>query len=127
MNMKMNMGHKTSTCLLATALVAGWCNGGHASTLTNSLLCHLTFDNNYNDDSGNSINGTPSGTPTFVAGKIGAGAVSLTTLQDASEIDYVSLGYPPQLQFDGSQSFSVSFWTSYTNQIDDPPFISNKD
>ena len=124
--MKMEFGHKTITCILVTALVAGWCRGGHASTLTNGLLCHLTFDNNYTDDSGNSINGTPSGTPAFVAGKIGSGAVSFTTLQDGSEIDYVSLGYPPQLQFDGSQNFSVSFWTSYTNQIDDPPFISNK-
>ena len=123
--MKMEFGHKTITCLVVTALVAGWCRGGHARTLTNGLLCHLTFDNNYTDDSGNSINGTPSGTPAFVAGKIGSGAVSFTTLQDGSEIDYVSLGYPPQLQFDTSQNFSVSFWTSYTNQIDDPPFISN--
>ena len=61
-----------------------------------------------------------------MAGKIGAGAVSLTTLQDGSEIDYVSLGYPTQLQFDGAENFSISFWTSYTNQFDDPPFISNK-
>jgi hypothetical protein len=126
MNMKIKFGNKTSTCLLVTALVAGWCNGVHAGNLTNSLLCHLTFDNNYNDDSGNGINGTPSGTPTFGAGKIGSGAVSLTTLQDGSEIDYVTLGYPPQLQFDGAVSFSVSFWTCYTNQYDDPPFISNK-
>ena len=126
MNMKIKFGNKASTCLLVTALVAGWCNGGRAGNLTNGLLCHLTFDNNYNDDSGNGINGTPSGTPTFVAGKIGSGAVSFTTLADGSEIDYVTLGYPAQLQFDGSENFSVSFWTSYTNQYDDPPFISNK-
>jgi hypothetical protein len=66
MNMNMNIGLKTSTCLLMTALVAGWCNGGHAGSLTNSLLCHLTFDNNYNDDSGNGINNNPTNIiPTF--------------------------------------------------------------
>jgi len=122
----MKLSHRLSTCLLAAAVAAGWGNPSQASSLTNGLLCHLTFDNNYNDDSGNQINGTPMGTPTFVSGKIGSGAVSVTTLKDASEIDYVTLGYPPQLQFDGSESFSVSFWTSYTNQVDDPPFISNK-
>lgn len=124
--MKTRLAHITPTCLLAAALIAGGCSVGLAGNLTNGLVCHLTFDNNYNDDSGNGINGTPNGTPTFVAGKIGAGAVSLTTLQDGSEIDYVSLGYPTQLQFDGAENFSISFWTSYTNQFDDPPFISNK-
>jgi hypothetical protein len=96
------------------------------SSLTNGLLVHLTFDGNYNDDSGNQINGTPEGNPLIVPGFIGSGAVSVTTLQDGSEFDYVSLGYPPQLMFDTTESFSVSFWTSYTNQMDDPPFISNK-
>ena len=122
----MKLGRQISIFLLATAIVAGWCGRGRAGSLTNGLLCHLTFDNNYKDDSGNGINGTAVGAPVFVPGKIGSGAVSVTTLHDSSEIDYVSLGYPPQLQFDGSENFSVSFWTSYTNQYDDPPFISNK-
>ncbi len=108
------------------ALLAGWHGESSAGNLTNGLLCHLTFDNNYNDDSGNALNGTPVGTPTFVPGKIGSGAVSVTTLKDGSEIDYVTLGYPSLLQFDTTENFSVSFWTSYTNQVDDPPFISNK-
>jgi len=127
MNLTRKFGTRTSACLLATVLFAGWLNIGRASHLTNGLLCHLTFDGNYKDDSGNGINGTPCGTPTFGAGKIGSGAVCFTTLHDGSEIDYVTLGYPQQLQFDGNVSFSVSFWTCYTNQYGDPPFISNKD
>jgi len=97
-----------------------------ASTLTNGLICHFTFDNTYNDDSGNGINGTPMGAPLFVPGKIGSGALSVTTLANGQEFDYVTLGYPTLLQFDDTENFSVSFWTSYTNQFDDPPFISNK-
>lgn len=107
------------------AFVACW-GLSHGSTLTNGLLVHLTFDGDFTDDSGNQINGTAVGNPLFVPGFIGSGAVSLTTSKDASEIDYVTLGYPQQLMFDTSNSLSVSFWTSYTNQYDDPPFISNK-
>ncbi len=33
----------------------------------------------------------------------------------------------PDVQFDSSNDFSVSFWAEYTNQSDDLPFISNKD
>ncbi|PYJ85296.1 MAG: hypothetical protein DME22_09655, partial [Verrucomicrobia bacterium] len=99
------------------------------SAITNGLVVHLTFDNDYNDSSGNGNNGSPQGTPgpSFVPGKIGSGAVSVTTKKDSSEIDYVTLGYPSQLKFGDSTSFSVSFWANYTNQVDDPPFISNKD
>ena len=116
---------------LALALIVGalaaCCGVSQGSTLTNDLLLHMTFDDtNYTDDSGNGINGTPVGNPQIVPGFIGAGAVSVTTLQNGSEFDYVSLGYPSQLQFDTTESFSISFWTSYTNQFDDPPFISNK-
>jgi hypothetical protein len=93
--------------------------------VTNGLAVHLTFDNNYNDTSGNGINGTAVGSPKFVPGIIGQ-AVSVTTLKDGSEYDYVTLGYPPLLQFADNVDFTVSFWCNYTNQVDDPPFISNK-
>jgi Concanavalin A-like lectin/glucanases superfamily len=107
--------------LMAGSLLA--CNT-HAA-ITNNLVVHLTFDSNYNDSSGNNNNGTAVGNPTFQTGILGK-AVSVTTKKDGSEFDYVTLNYPNQLLFANNVDFSVSFWTSYTNQVDDPPFISNK-
>ena len=111
--------------LLGVAVVGALLSVSLQAQITNSLVVHLPFDNNYNDTSGNSLNGMAMGAPTFQPGILGQ-AVSLTTKMDGSEIDYVTLGYPPQLQFANNVDFSISFWTSYTNQVDDPPFISNK-
>jgi hypothetical protein len=111
--------------VLGVAMVGSLLTGSLQAAITDNLLVHLTFDNNYNDTSGNSLNGTAMGNPTFQPGILGQ-AVSLTTMSDGSEFDYVTLGYPTQLQFGNTNDFSVSFWTSYTNSMDDPPFISNK-
>jgi hypothetical protein len=121
--------HSRLALALFVAAFFGCCTVSQGSTLTNGLLFHLSFDTLTNgifaDDSGNQDNGTNMGA-SQVPGFIGSGAVSVTTLHDGSEFDYVTLGYPTNLQFDSTESFSVSFWTSYTNQYDDPPFISNK-
>ena len=53
-------------------------------------------------------------------------AFEYTTTNDYSDIEYASLGYPPDLQLGTTNDFSVSFWCNYTNQGDDVPFISNK-
>ena len=100
--------------------------------ITNKLVVHLPFDNNYTNTVANAVTATPKGNPVFAAGQIGAGAVTLTTLMDGSEISYVSLGSPAELQFgavtNGSATdFSICFWANYTNQVDDPALISNKD
>jgi hypothetical protein len=99
--------------------------------ITNDLVVHLTFDNTYNNTRANGIDGTAVGSPTFVTGQVGSGAVALTILRDASTFNYVTLGNPPLLNFgsvkDGTAvDFSIGFWCNYTNQIDDPPFIANK-
>jgi hypothetical protein len=93
--------------------------------ISNSLVVHLTFDGNYKDSSGRGNDANPVGTPTLVAGKFGQ-AMQFTTKQDGSEIDYASLGYPNDLKFGATVDFSISFWANYTQQVDDPPFISNK-
>ena len=112
-----------AVCCLATV--------GQAQ-ITDKLVVHLPFDNNYNNTVANAVTATPEGTPVFAAGKIGPGGVTVTTRMDASEISYVSLGNPTELQFgavsDGSATdFSICFWANYTNQVDDPALISNKD
>lgn len=114
--------------VLAICLATAACQ----AQITKDLVVHLTFDNTYANSRGNGVDGTAVGQPKFVTGKIGAGAIAVTTLKDGSSFNYVTLGSPSQLIFgsvnDGTATdFSVSFWCSYTNQIDDPPFISNKD
>jgi hypothetical protein len=101
--------------------------------ITNNLVAHLPFDGNLNDTSGRGNNATYASqgagavaTPTYTPGKIGQ-SFQYTVKNDASDYEYATFGYPTDLKFGISTSFSVSFWINYTNQADDPPFISNKD
>jgi hypothetical protein len=96
------------------------------STITGSLVIHLKFDGDYTDSSGRTNDAAPVGSPTFAAGKLGQ-AMKFTTKQDGSEFDYASLGYPDDLKFGSDTDFTISFWANYSQQVDDPPLISNKD
>ncbi len=116
---------KNIPSLLGIAAVGSLLAWNTQAAITDNLAVHLTFDNNYNDSSGNGNNGFPMGNPTFQTGVLGQ-AVAVTTMSDGSEFDYVTLNYPNQLLFSTNVDFTISFWTSYTNQVDDPPFISNK-
>jgi len=92
--------------------------------VTNGLVLHLRFDGNYQDSSGRGHNGTPTGSnavPSFVAGRIGSGAVSYFTDTSTGEpanlgatvvtnSSYVTLGNPADLQFSSNVDFSVSYW-----------------
>ncbi|HTI73215.1 MAG TPA: LamG-like jellyroll fold domain-containing protein, partial [Candidatus Limnocylindria bacterium] len=103
------------------------------TSITDALVLHLTFDGQLDDSSGRSnhaayaFNGlNAKKMPTFAAGQIGQ-AFQYTTLADGSRIEYATLGYPPDLQLGANTDFTVSMWVNYTNQMGDPPFISNKD
>ena len=96
-------------------------------TLSDGLVAYLPFDNDYQDYSGHGNSGQPMGSPSFAAGKIGSGALHFSTTNDLSQTNYVTLGYPNDLQF-GSNDFSVGFWMNIasTNHGDDPALIANK-
>jgi hypothetical protein len=111
--------------ILGAAVFACGLAGSSQAAITTDLAVHLTFDDNLTDASGNGINGTPVGNPLFVGGVVGK-AVSVTTLKDGSQFDYVSLGQPDSLKFGADVDFTISFWCNITNQVDDIPFISNK-
>ena len=118
---KLKLAAALTACLAGTAVQA---------QITDGLVVHLPFDNAYTNSRANGIEGTPVGAPTFDAGKLGQ-SVALTTLRDGSVINYVTLGYPDLLKFgsvrDGTAvDFTIAYWCNYTNQIDDPAFISNK-
>ena len=96
------------------------------ANLTNSMVVHLKFDNNYSDSSGRGNNGTKQGSTSFITGKIGSGAVHYFTDSASSSFNYVSLGYPvTDLQFGSGQDFSVAFWTRFTGTPGNLPFLAN--
>src|SRR5262249_33648783 len=97
-----------------------------SGTMSDGLVAYLPFDGDYKDYSGRGHNGTPVGSPSLVAGKIG-GALHFSVTNDLSYDNYVTLGYPGALQF-GTNAFSVGLWVNVanTNHGDDPPFIANK-
>lgn len=117
---------KLLTSTIGAAILAGGWAGGLQAAITDNLVAHLTFDDTFNDASGHGINGTAVGAPYFSSGILGK-AVSLTTKMDGSQFDYVTLGYPELLKFGADVDFTVCFWAKYTNQVDDPAFIANKD
>ena len=103
--------------------------------ITNGLVVHLTFDGTnasgaYTNSFPNGIDGTPVGTPTQGPGKLGK-CVALTVDGTNGIFNYLTLGYPSELQFgavaDNTDSdFSIAFWCNYTNQTSDPAFIASQ-
>src|SRR5690348_11586769 len=67
-----------------------------------SLICYLPFSGNFKDQSRHGNNGTPFGSPSFVADKFGnvGKAISFSLSNTWIEI--------PQVQFNGLQVYSIS-------------------
>ncbi len=101
----------------------------YSGAITNGLVAHLKFDNDYTDASGHGTDGSAVGTPTFESGILGQAvhvSSSGTPNSNPATNNYVTLGTPSQLRF-GTNDFSISFWAKINSQNDDKPFISNKD
>jgi len=82
---------------------------------------HLPFDGNYNDVSGNTNDGVPGGTPTFIPGRIGSGAIHLNTAPPV--FNYVSV--PTLTSYSYAGDFSVAFWQRHTGLPNDLPMVGN--
>ncbi len=92
---------------------------------TNDLVLHLKFDNNLQDASGRGNHGTAVGTPSFVAGKVGANALHYNTDTASGTYNYVTLGTPADLLFSSNVNFSVAYWARFTGTPGDLPFLCN--
>jgi hypothetical protein len=97
------------------------------ASIVEGLVTHLKFDNSYADSSGNNVNGTAVGNPTFGAGKVGSGALVFNSLRDGTSFNYVTLGTNSLLNFGTNTDFTVSFWAKLATWTGDPPFVANKD
>src|SRR6202012_3325112 len=90
----------------------------------------------YADATGNGNDATNVGSPTFEPGFLGEAIhvdTSGTPANDPATTNYVTLGYPNDLNFGtdldpgGAVDYSVSFWVKVFEQNDDESFIANKD
>ena len=96
--------------------------------LPGELVTHLKFDGDFADASGRNNSGTAKGSPQLIAGKVGSGAVRVSTTVSGGAVataNYVTLGVPADLQFGAAQNFSVAFWTRFTGAPGDLPFLSS--
>jgi hypothetical protein len=95
--------------------------------ITSGLVLHLPFDSDYKDTSGEGIDGTAVGAPNFVTGKIGSGALHLTSDKSTTTYNYVTLGTPADLSFSSNVDFTVSLWVNLPagSAPEDVPFIGN--
>jgi len=93
------------------------------TTLDTNLIGCYNLDNNLNDSSTENNNGTASGSPNYITGKIG------TALQLDGIDDYVSLGSPAEFNFGNDTDFSIACWVKNLNGGSDPDgvIIGNKD
>ncbi len=111
-------------------MALSWAIAGAARAgITDGLVAHLAFDNNYDDSTANALAGNPVGDPKFAAGFLGTGCVSLTS--DAGVFNYVTLGNPDLLKFGSvaegtAVDFTISFWAHYTDQSSDPVFVATQ-
>jgi hypothetical protein len=95
------------------------------ANVTNGLLLHLTFDGNFNDSSGLGNNPTVYGNPTFVPGRLGQ-AVYLSSFGNVATNNYLQFPDPNNdFLFGDTNSFSVSFWASFTDDFNDLPIVGN--
>jgi hypothetical protein len=98
------------------------------ANVTNGLVLHLKFDSDYRDSSGRHNDGAAVGTPAFVAGKIGSGALQYNTVVSGGSVstaNYVTLNTPADLQFTDGVNFSAAFWIKFTGLPGDLPYLAN--
>jgi hypothetical protein len=118
------------TILSAIAVALGLAGAVQGASITQDLVVHLTFDNTFNDSSGNGNHASPVGDVPFEAGKV-AGGAHIVNVKDGSINNYVTLGYPELLKFGSAAAgnavdFSVGFWVKVIHQADDQAFVANK-
>ena len=93
------------------------------ANLTNDLVLHLRFDGNYSDTSGRANDAyAPNGSPAFLAGEVGQ-AVHIATTPGNNYLQVSDNA--GDLQFEETNSFTVSFWVRYSAGFNDNPIIGN--
>ncbi len=105
--------------------------GVFSGAITNDMVAYMKFDGNTADSSGRGNNATAVGAPGFVAGKVGSGALQITTVQNGSSFNYATFGAatPADLGFGATNDFTVALWAFIpTNSFKgDPALLGNKD
>lgn len=112
----------TPAVRLAVMPPAQFCN------LTNDLVLHLKFEDNFSDASGRGHDGVSTSPPTFVPGRLNKAIRSVTDttngifnhIQVYDTVNSVPLS---DFQFSTNVNFSVSYWVKFTGAPSDLPFL----
>jgi hypothetical protein len=127
-------GWRTSVSLAALGIAFLIPAAGSRADIHDQLVVHLSFEGDVLDKSGRGNDGTivrPGADSPYVAGIIGQAYQTKGQVLDIdnSSNSYITLGNPPDLNFDGTSDISFSWWGRYTAdaQHDDIPWLSNKD
>ena len=97
------------------------------SDLSGDLVVHLRLDGSASDTSGRGNHGTNVNQAGYIVGKLGPAALSPLSNPDVipKVFRYVTLGKPHDLDFGTDTSFSVAFWTRFSNLQGPVPWIAN--
>jgi hypothetical protein len=112
-----SVGSTSSTPALLTVSTAPG-----AGSVVSGLVGHYKFDGDFTDSSGHNNNGTGINSPAFVTGLFGS-AVEVGNYVTLGMDQCVNLGYPPDMQFNYGDTFTVAWWIDYSNAIGDLPMI----
>lgn len=107
-------------------LCFGWLANVTAGSITDELVAHLTFDSILTDSTGRGNHGSAVGSPGFVTGLIGSGALSFSNASSGASFNYVTLGLRPDLSFGATNDFTICLWARLNSWTRDPALVSNK-
>lgn len=95
--------------------------------LSEGLVAHYKFENNYEDSSANGYHGTAVGEPTFLEGPVGSALHVSTFIDETSGVydaNYVQLPY--NLSLEGTP-LTVAFWTRLGDTSNRLPWLTSGD
>jgi len=98
------------------------------ANLTNGLILHLKFDGDLTDSSGNGNNAFAGGSPTFIPGRIGSGAIHVSVTNGSNPAyNYAYVSDNSMFANALASDFSVSYWVRMAagSENNDLPILGN--
>ncbi|MFC4099276.1 LamG-like jellyroll fold domain-containing protein [Paenibacillus xanthanilyticus] len=121
----MNKTLRLSTAALLAAMLtlpahAAFQPASAAAAVPTDATLHLKFEGSASDSSATQTPVTASGSPSYVAGRVGS-AISFTAAGQ-----YLNLGKTASTTFGASTDYTVAFWIQSSGVTGDPVIIGNK-
>ena len=98
----------SSVALIAVGAMTAFAAMSTQHAVAQSLVHRWSFNNDYLDTSGSGNHGTPSGAPTFVAGKFGQAASLASATLDGVHLDFFAANLP----LGGTDQWTMNVWAN---------------